>query len=71
MKLDNANQVPALTFPKPSFLEDLVGSRLGHSISYDVHSAAALERGGPIGSKGLSDDLDSLVLQPVLVDKVL
>ncbi len=71
MELNDADLIPALPFLEAGLGKDLVGAVLGHGVTNDVHRTPAFESGLVIGRQSLSNDLDSLVLQAMLVDEVL
>lgn len=71
VQLNDPHLVPTLPFLEASLRKDLAGAVLGHSVAYNIHRTPAFERGLVIGRQSLSNDLDGLVLQPMLVDEVL
>ena len=62
MEFNNADLVPAFSFPEAGLGEDLVGTVLGHSVANDIHRTVALKGTRIIGRQSLSNDLNCLVL---------
>ena len=71
VQLDDTDQISALALPKPSLLEHRIRTPLRHTVTDDVHRALPVKRVRAVRRQRLGDDLDRLVLEPVLVHEVL
>lgn len=71
MQLDDADLVSPCSTVQARLGEHLVRSILRHAVAHDLHRALALEGDRFVGCQCLGYDLDRLVLQAMLADKLL
>ena len=70
MKFHNPYLITALTFGKSCFLEDFVRAGLTHFVPNHIHSTTSFKSVHSVSGKGLSHDLNGLVLQCIRVNKI-
>lgn len=71
MQLDNADLVSPCSTVQARLGKHSVRSILRHAVAHDLHRTPALERDRFVGRQCLGYDLDRLVLQAMLADKLL